>query len=249
MRFRNELSSLAEVSLYTYPTFEAGLESYFFKCATELSTTSARSTKRSYSSSQGFQQNSLTLYTLLMKAAQSSKTSVHLYQNTRTIHTHNTSTTRTIHTQYTHNTHTIHTHNTHAQYTHNTRTINTQYTHNTHAQYTHNTHNAHAHYTHTIHTHTTHTIHTHNTHNTHPQYIRTNHTQYTHNTRTIHKINTHNTRCHMPQQCTLYCLQLSWLVDYKKRNIETENDTGIKNETTRGEGERMKEKRNERNNK
>ena len=57
-----------------------------------------------------------------------------------------------------------------------------------------------------------------------------------------------NTRCHMQQECNLYYLQLSWLVDYKKRNIEKENDMGIKKEKTRGEGERMKKERTERNN-
>jgi len=57
-----------------------------------------------------------------------------------------------------------------------------------------------------------------------------------------------NTRCHMPQECNLYYLELPWLVDYKKRNIEKENDMRIKKEKTRGEGERMKKGRTGRNN-
>jgi len=38
------------------------------------------------------------------------------------------------------------------------------------------------------------------------------------------------------------------LIDYKKRNVEKDNDMGIKRGKTRGKGESMKDERTERNN-
>ena len=57
----------------------------------------------------------------------------------------------------------------------------------------------------------------------------------------------HSVTCHKSAVFIIFSF-LGWLIDYKKRNVEKDNDMGIKRGKTRGKGESMKDERTERNN-